>query len=162
MDAGGLSRANDRILKFTGNFELVLDAKGRANIPARIREVIDMHGVQSLTLRYMDFDKFSCIRAYPTSYYNETILGKLSEFEEGETPEDTYAIFMLTANAHHVKIDGQGRLNIPDDLLKKTDIRKEVRIIGMGNFFDIWHPEHCDAFTAALMAARTNGQRRGD
>lgn len=155
-----LPQSNDRILKFTGNFDFTLDAKGRVSAPARIREVLEIYGVNSLTLRFMELDEFDCIRAYPTSYYNEVILAKLSDFQDGETPEDSFEISLLTSNAHQVKLDSQGRINIPDELLKKVDIKKEIRFIGMGNFFDIWRPDIFDAFHAAQLAKRSNGQRR--
>ncbi len=151
-------RANEVIRKFTGQFDFTLDSKGRVNIPARLREVIDLYDMQTLTLRYMVLDGFPVIRAYPTSYYNDRILGKIIDME-GETPEETYAIMLKTANCHHVKLDSQGRLNIPDDLLKKLNIQKEVRVIGMGNFFDIWNPEACDKFIEGRMASQqSNGQ----
>ncbi len=152
--ANTLPQASDRILKFTGCFDFVLDAKGRGSTPVRIREVLDMYGVNSITLRLMPFDKLSCIRAYPTSYYNETILGKLTEYEEGETSDDTFAIMLLTANAHQIKLDGQGRINFPADLLKDASIQKELRFVGMGNFFDIWNPESFKAFQTAQIAKR--------
>jgi len=146
--------AGDRIQKFTGLFDFTLDKKGRLVIPARIRNVLDVFGVTNLTLRFLDLDDYSCIRAYPTGYYNQNILGKLSEFEEGETADDTFEILLLTANAHDVKIDSQWRLNIPDDLLKKLEIDKEARIVGMGNFFDIWRSDVFEDFTKTRMAAR--------
>lgn len=149
-----LPQTNDRILKFTGLFDFVLDTKGRVSTPARIREVLDMYGVNSLTLRYMELGEFACIRAYPTSYYNEKILGKLTDYQDGETPEDTFEIMLLTANAHQVKLDSQGRLNIPDDLLKRVEMSKEIRFVGMGNFFDLWRPDVNEAFSAAIMASR--------
>lgn len=153
---------NDRILKFTGNFDFVLDAKGRVSTPARIREVLDMYGVKSLTLRYMELGDFDCIRAYPTSYYNDVILAKLNAFQDGETAEDTFRISLLTANAHQVKLDGQGRINIPDELLKKLDITREIKLIGMGNFFDMWRPDVYAAFYAAQLDKRSHGQSRSE
>ncbi|MFQ5632384.1 MAG: division/cell wall cluster transcriptional repressor MraZ, partial [bacterium] len=150
----------DRILKFTGNFDFTLDAKGRVSTPARIREVLEIYAVNSLTLRSMELGEFDCIRAYPTSYYNEIILAKLTDFQDGETPDDTFEISLLTANAHQVKLDSQGRINIPDELLKQIEIKKEIRFIGMGNFFDIWRPDIFDAFHAAQLAKRSKGQRR--
>ncbi|RMD94994.1 MAG: hypothetical protein D6814_13875 [Calditrichaeota bacterium] len=152
-------RAQEIIRKFTGQFDYALDAKGRVNIPARIREVIDMYDMHTLTLRYIDLNGFPVIRAYPTTYYNDKVLGKLKDLE-GETADETFAIMAVTASCHQVKIDSQGRLNIPDDLLKKLNIKKEIRFVGMGDFFDIWHPDVCDKFIAARMAARKNGQSR--
>ena len=160
MVSQALPQSNDRILKFTGNFDFMLDAKGRVSTPARTREVLEMYGVNSLTWRFRELGKFDCLRASPTSYYNEVILAKLSDFQDGETPDDTFEISLLTANAHQVKLDSQGRINIPDELLKQIEIKKEIRFIGMGNFFDIWRPDIFDAFHTAQLAKRGKGQRR--
>ena len=158
-----LPQLKDRILKYTGNFDFILDAKGRVSAPARIREVLDMYGVTSLTLRFMELGEHDCIRVYPTSYYNDVILAKLVDFQDGETPDDTFMISQLTANAHQVKLDSQGRINIPDELLKKVEIKKNIRLIGMGNFFDMWRPDTFDAFYAEQLAKKGNGQgRSGD
>lgn len=156
MATEALSYSRDRILKFTGQFDFVLDNKGRVSIPSRIREVIDLYSMNSLTLRLLNFDHSYFVRVYPTSYYNEEILGKLKDYD-GENAFETYEIMRLTANCQQVKIDNQGRLNIPDEILKRLDIKKEIRFVGMGNFFDIWRPDVCDEFTAAQITARKNG-----
>ncbi len=157
--AAGQIRANEIIRKFTGTFDYALDAKGRVNIPARMREIIALYDLHTLTLRYMELGGFPVIRAYPTNFFNEKILGKLNDIE-GETAEDAFRIMSVTAESHQVKLDGHGRLNIPDDLLKKLDIQKEIRFVGMGDYFDIWKPETCEKFIAAQKKAQSNGQSR--
>lgn len=153
-----MPQVRERILKFTGQWDFTLDAKGRVNIPARIREVIEMYDVKNLILRLVQLSGFACIRVYPVSYYNERILGKLQDYE-GETAEETFRIMQLTMTSQPAKVDGQNRLNIPDDLLKKLQISKDVRFVGMGDFFDIWDPGVHEQFYAAQMAALENGKR---
>ena len=145
----------DIIRKFTGQFDFVLDAKGRVSIPARIREIIERDNLKDLTLRLFEEDGVKFIRAYPTDYYSVKILGKLSEMD-GESMEQTFAIMRITANAQQVKVDGQGRLNIPGDMLKKSKISKDIRFVGMNSFFDIWDPEVCDEFRAKMLERMQN------
>ena len=118
-----------------------------------------MYDLHTLTLRLIELDGFPVIRAYPTTYYNDRVLGKLKDLE-GENGDEAYEIMSVTATCHQVKLDSQGRLNIPDDLLKKLNIKKEIRFIGMADFFDIWQPESCEQFIAARRASRANGQSR--
>ena len=157
MTKDGFSQSPDRIAKFTGQFDFNLDAKGRASIPARMREIVEMYEMKTLTLRYFREGEFQWLRAYPTSYFNESVLGKLSSLE-GETLQETFAIMRLTANSQQVKVDAQGRLNIPDDMLKKIGITKEIRFVGMGNFFDIWRPDECDGFFEAQLSLMNGTQ----
>jgi MraZ protein len=150
------TQAPDVIRKFTGQFDFSLDAKGRASIPARIREIVELYGMKSVTLRFFRERGFSWIRAYPTSYYNDEVLGKLSSLE-GETLQETFEIMRLTASCQQAKIDAQGRLNIPDEWLKRLSITKEIRFVGMGNFFDIWQPDHFNDFFDAQLQVAQNG-----
>lgn len=156
-----MPQARERILKFTGQWDFTLDAKGRLNVPARIRDIIEMYDVKTLIMRQVQLSGFTCLRLYPVTYYNERILGKLQDFE-GESAQETFQIMLLTAPSQPIKVDDHGRLNIPNDILKKLNIKKDVRIVGMGDFFDIWRPETHEEFFAAQLAAYEAGQRRSE
>ncbi|MCA9733839.1 MAG: hypothetical protein H6696_07545 [Deferribacteres bacterium] len=152
------SKGFERIQSFTGTFDFNLDAKGRVNIPARIREIIELKKLNALALRIIEKEGCLFIRAYPIDYYNKHMLGKMDDWDA----EDEYQMFAMmgvTAPTNQVSIDGQGRLNIPDDMLKEVNINKQVRFVGMNNFFDIWNPSTFEAFYN-LMATRLKKDKK--
>jgi DNA-binding transcriptional regulator/RsmH inhibitor MraZ len=44
--------------------------------------------------------------------------------------------------------------------LEAAQIQKEIRYIGMGDFFDMWNPESNDEFVAALSNRASIGAER--
>jgi DNA-binding transcriptional regulator/RsmH inhibitor MraZ len=44
--------------------------------------------------------------------------------------------------------------------LEAAQIQKEIRYIGMGDFFDMWNPESNDKFVAVLSERTPSGPER--
>ncbi|KAA3612109.1 MAG: hypothetical protein DWQ05_19090 [Calditrichaeota bacterium] len=158
--AAANSKGRERIQSFTGKFDFTLDSKGRVNIPARIREIIELKELNALALRIIEKESCFFIRAYPIDYYNQNMLGKMDEWD-GEDPLQMLTMLEITAPTNQVSIDAQGRLNIPDEMLKEAEISKNVRFVGMNNFFDIWNPAVFDTFLKRMTARAKNQQQSG-
>ena len=152
MAQSGIPHSSERLRRFYGEYVFLLDAKGRASIPAKMREVVELSELTKMMLRVMTFENFTFLRAYPINYYDERILSKLENIE-GETPAETFRIWRLTASCQEVKIDKQGRMNIPGELLKKVGITRNICFVGMGDYIDIWEPEAYKEFFQAQMMA---------
>jgi MraZ protein len=45
---------------------------------------------------------------------------------------------ILLGNAHEVKIAANGKMQIPEDLRKFSNLEQEVILIGLGDYFEIW------------------------
>ena len=48
------------------------------------------------------------------------------------------------------RLDGQGRILIPDFLLTHARIAKEVVIVGEINYIELWSPENYEAFSKEI------------
>jgi MraZ protein len=138
----------ETIPKFYGRYHSTLDDKGRAAIPAKIREIAQLRDMQTLVLRLFDKPKARFIRAYPATYFRDKILPMASQFDE-ESEEGIYHMQNILASCQLLRLDGQGRVNIPTEFLENAQIQKEIRYVGMGDFFDIWNPESNEQFLAA-------------
>lgn len=136
------------IQKFYGRFRGSLDDKGRAVIPAKFREIVELRELKTLILRLIEKPNALIIRAYPTSYFREKILPMASNFDE-ESEIGIFKMQSILAACHQVKLDKQGRINIPTEFLEKTRIDKDVQLVGMGDFFDMWNTASYDEFVAA-------------
>jgi MraZ protein len=146
----------ETITKFYGRYHLTLDDKGRAAVPAKIREIIQLRDMQTLVLRLFDKPNARFIRAYPASYFRDKILPMASQLDE-ESEEGIYQRQNILASCQHLRLDNQGRVNIPTEFLESAQIQKEIRYVGMGDFFDIWNPQLNDQFVAAGRNAALGG-----
>jgi MraZ protein len=45
---------------------------------------------------------------------------------------------VLIGNAHEVKIAANGKIQIPEDLRKFSNLEQEVIMVGLGDYFEIW------------------------
>ena len=139
----------ETIPKFYGRYHYNLDDKGRAAIPVKIREIIQLRDMQTLVLRLFEKPNARFIRAYPANYFRDKILPMASQFDE-ESEEGIYHMQNILASCQHFRLDSQGRVNIPTEFLASAQIQKEIRYIGMGDFFDMWNPESNDKFQGTL------------
>jgi MraZ protein len=148
----------ETIPKFYGRYHYNLDDKGRAAIPAKIREIIQLRDMKTLMVRLFKKPNARFIRAYPANYFRDKILPMASQFDE-ESEEGIYHTQAILASCQQLRLDNQGRINLPAEFLEAAQIQKEIRYIGMGDFFDMWNPESNDKFVATLaQRAESRGQ----
>jgi MraZ protein len=124
-----------------GNYELTIDDKNRMLVPSEIRKAIDPQ---------TDGDAFFLVTGinhklwlYPEKYYEALALRMQSEMAP---EEDLLAFDQLNfAMASRVEWDKQGRILIPDRVLKKSGLSREVTLIGMRDHAEIWNRADWDA-----------------
>ena len=140
--------------RFVSNYTLRLDAKGRVSIPAPFRAVLARDGFEGLYC-YPTLDRpaldaggnalladiESLIARYPP-YANER-----EEF-----------LVALYGTSETLKLDGEGRVGLTDELKRHANITDAVTFVGLGHKFQIWEPQrfraHLAQATATLRAAR--------
>ena len=127
-------------ISFTGEYHNSLDNKNRLNIPSKFRKVLDPINDRTFVLT-RGFDQ--CLVLYPLEDWSqvENQLRKLSSIR------DTHRNFVrsVTRYATAVQYDGQGRIQIPENLIKYCSMKKEATIIGMINKIEIWNPDGLSA-----------------
>lgn len=128
-------------MRFLGNIEAKLDAKGRAFLPSTFRKVLQSAGEERMVLRKDVFQP--CLVLYPESVWNEqmdTLRSRLSRWDARH--QQLFRQFVSEVEA--VTLDGNGRFLIPRRYLTVSDIRQDVRFIGMGDTIEIWSNEKTD------------------
>ena len=74
---------------------------------------------------------------------------KLSESIDNLDPfseeRDAFATAVLGGSIQ-LSIDGDGRVILPESLLKKIKIKSEVTFVGKGSTFEIWEPKKFEEF----------------
>jgi MraZ protein len=117
---------------FRGSSFHTIDTKGRIIIPARFREKIAEGGGDGVMVTCMDRALF----AYP---YNEwsRIEGRILALAEKSTAMRRFRRVFI-GGAFDCPCDRQGRVLIPPSLRQYAAIEKEIVIVGVLEYFEIW------------------------
>ncbi len=125
-------------MRFLGNIEAKLDAKGRAFLPSTFRKVLQSSGEERLVLRKDVFQQ--CLVLYPESVWNEqmdALRSRLSRWNR----EHQQIFRQYVSEVEQVALDGNGRFLIPRRYLTICNIEQEVKFVGMGDTIEIWAVE---------------------
>ena len=121
---------------FLSTYENKLDKKGRVSVPASYRSYLSSLG-------------YNGVICYP-SFNNQSLevcaqdrIEKISNTIEALNPfEEKRDIFSTSVLAESVNLhfDTEGRVSIPNKLLKHAKIKSSILFVGQGKTFQIWEP----------------------
>lgn len=114
---------------FMGEFEHSLDSKGRIIIPAKFRTIL---GKNFIITRGLD----GCLFGYPINEWQQ-VQNKINNLPIGKKSSRYFTRFFFSA-ATECEIDKQGRINLPNSLIKYAKLDKKCVIVGVSNRFEIW------------------------
>ena len=129
-------------MRFLGNIEAKVDAKGRSFLPAVFRKVLQASGEESLVMRMDPHQK--CIVLYPESVWDaemDTMESRLERWNRAE--QQIYRQFVSMAEL--VTLDGNGRFLVPKRYLQMAGIGQQVRFIGVRNTIEMWNLEELES-----------------
>ena len=111
-----------------GQYDYAIDAKGRLNFPAKFRDTM---GETFIVTRWLDH----CLAAFPSDEF-EKVAAKIEEkgLVKGRTVSR-----MLYSSAVEVTPDKQGRIQLTPRLLAYAGLEKDVTVVGMGRYAEIWN-----------------------
>ena len=119
---------------FRGINSINIDAKGRAAIPARHREILTRLAIQQFVITLNPWDR--CLWLYPLEEW-EQIESKLSALSDFDT-ESRCTKQVIRGYASDCGLDNQGRILLPSELRDFARIDKHAAFLGQGNKFEIW------------------------
>ena len=127
---------NNLNISFTGEYHNSIDQKNRLSIPAKYRKALSPINNGTFVLT-RGFDQ--CLVLYPLDEWKkvEMQLGSLSSIKI----KNRSFVRSIVRCAVHLKYDSQGRIAIPENLLKYSKVDKNVTIIGMIKKIELWSPE---------------------
>lgn len=138
---------------FKGREIYSVDAKGRVNVPAKMRKSISPEALDTFVLtRGPDDDP--CIFAYPLDEWKkfEESLKQLNLFDDRER----FFLRTLLSWSDEAVLDTQFRVIIPKMLLDFARIEKSALILGAMDHLEIWNPEFFDNYLAARKESYAN------
>jgi len=117
-----------------GEYDLTIDPKNRLGIPSSIRQEIPKENGEAF---FLVIGINSVPWLYNERYYSELVSKVPAEMTPGE---DSLAFDQLFfAMASKLTPDGQGRVLIPEKILKRAGIGREVTLIGARDHLELWN-----------------------
>ncbi len=125
---------------FIGSETSVIDAKGRINVPARLRKGLDPEAADTFTIiRGLD----GAVHMYPLDEWR-SFSGQLRRLSKGD--DEARAVFLtISESAHEATIDGQGRISLTPRLMELAGLERTARLVGAFDHIEIWSPERFDS-----------------
>ena len=132
--------------QFVSHYILRLDAKGRVSVPAPFRAVLTRDGFEGLYC-YPALDR-PALEAGGNALLSEIqqLIGRFPPLSEEREQFST----VLYGTSETLKMDGEGRVTLPDALKDHAGIMDAAAFVGLGHKFQIWAP---DRFSAQLSEA---------
>ncbi|HUG10104.1 MAG TPA: mraZ [Opitutaceae bacterium] len=120
---------------YVGSFRHNLDAKNRLTIPARWRFAGDEKGEHYLALPHPD-GYVLVLPPFEVEKLYATVSAKLLSDRDAQD-------FLNKFFAHAIEFgpDKQGRIGLPDELLRHAGVAKEAVLVGTMTKFGIWSPD---------------------
>jgi MraZ protein len=133
-----------------GEYELNIDDKNRLLIPSEVRSRINPAEDGEALFLVMGIDRRPWL--YPERYYEQLVTRQPGDI----TPAQDLHAFdqMHFALASRLEPDKQGRVLLPDKILKRAALQKEVTLIGVRDHLELWN-------RAEWEARREELERRG-
>jgi MraZ protein len=131
--------------RFVSTFTNKLDAKGRVSVPASFREVLARDGYEGGVYCYPSLDT-PALDAGGERLAKE-IDGLLQGLDPYSDERDELSV-ALYGDVQVLKLDGDGRIVLPEPLKVHAGIATQVTFVGLGQKFQIWEPGRFEAFRA--------------
>ena len=116
-----------------GEYQHFLEEKGRLAIPAKLRKI----NGSDISVYVVTKGLEHCLFMYPLSEWEERIVKRMDGLALGNKSAREFKRFIL-GSAAEVLPDGQGRVNIPQNLREYAGIDKEVTISAVGDRIELW------------------------
>ena len=127
--------------RFVANYTNKLDAKGRVSIPAPFRAVLARDGHEGLFVTpSLDHPALDCGGNAMLAEI-DALMAPLGPY----SAERESIAMTLLGESEVLKMDGEGRLIIPDRLKEHVGITSDVTFVGTGRKFQIWEPGRFEA-----------------
>lgn len=120
---------------FQGHTKINLDEKGRIIIPSKFRKHIspEANSIMNVTL-----GRDNCIWMFPSHEWLK-VLGTLSSTNP-YTEDEVMMRRQMLFHTEELTVDSQHRILIPQEILSKVGIKKELLLIGQLERIELWNP----------------------
>lgn len=121
---------------FLSTFENKIDKKGRVSVPAQFRAAIPQ---DSLGIIVYESQINDCVEGCDIARIRQ-ISDSIDNLDPFSETRDVMATTVL-GSAIQLSLDSDGRVVLPENLIKKAGLKEKAIFIGKGPTFEIWEPK---------------------
>lgn len=150
---------------FSGTYVQNFDSKGRVSVPAPYRAALREssatvreratagEGAAGVPLILRPSEKVRCVEGWTEDRFN-ALSTQLDRIDPLSAEYDAMAT-VIYGDAYTLETDKEGRIVIPDALLRSAGISRadSVAFLGLGTRFQLWEPSLVPGQKAAALAA---------
>ena len=120
-------------LLFTGTYEHAIDAKQRLAIPADVRDRLNPDSDGKAFYAVVQEGPTLCL------YTERGFEKRADQLDQSDLPPEQVLEYerIFFALARRVELDKQGRIRLPEQLLKMTDLDRDVVLIGVKDHLEL-------------------------
>jgi MraZ protein len=137
-----------QVAELLGQHRYQLDQKGRIALPSKFREAF-ADGV------YLTLGEDGCLYAFPREEWDRRREELRASRLSGQQARARARMFF--GNAERVELDGQGRVVVPQKLRAAVGLHREVVVIGVSDWLEIWPQAAWERYEQAHAGAYTAG-----
>jgi MraZ protein len=127
---------------FLSTFTNKVDSKGRVSVPAQFRLSLVNENYSTMVV-YESFIN-QCIEGCDIERIKK-ISESIDNLEPFSEERDAFATAVLGGSVQ-LSIDGDGRVILPESLLKTAKIKENAVFVGKGSTFEIWEPKSFNVY----------------
>ncbi len=119
-------------MALTGTFPRTLDEKFRLAVPKRLRDDFDESPLKTLIVAPGTEKSLSL--------YSDTEFSQLAERlgQKSKTSDVKNYIRLFYSRAERVDLDSQGRIRLPERLVKFAELEHEIVLVGVNDHAEAW------------------------
>ena len=135
------------MLLLTGEYQHVVDGKGRVLVSNKLRSQIDVdvHGSNF----YLVLGANGVLCLYPEKYFEQIVLA----VAPGTTAPDEAVAFerISFALASKIELDGQGRILLSEKLRKRAGLKDDITLAGVRDHIELWNSDDWERYLSDHM-----------
>ena len=135
------------MLLLTGEYEHVIDVKGRVLVSNKLRNQIDAdeHGSNF----YLVFGANGILCLYPEKYFEQIALAVAPRTT---APDEAVAFERISfALASKIELDGQGRLLLNERQRKRAGLKDKITLVGVRDHIELWNSKNWEQYLSDNM-----------
>jgi MraZ protein len=135
------------MLLLTGEYQHVVDDKGRVLISNKLRNQIDSdeHGASF----YLVLGANGILCLYPEKYFERLVL---SVAPGATAPDEAVAFERISfAMSSKIELDNQGRLLLNERLRKRAGLKEDITLVGVRDHIELWNTQDWEQYLSDHM-----------
>ncbi|MHC4521261.1 MAG: division/cell wall cluster transcriptional repressor MraZ [Planctomycetota bacterium] len=135
------------MLLLTGEYQHLVDGKGRVLVSNKLRSQIDVdtHGSDF----YLVLGANGVLCLYPEKYFEQIVLAVAPGTA---APDEAVAFERISfALASKIELDGQGRLLLSDKLRKRAGLKDDITLVGVRDHIELWNSQDWERYLSDHM-----------